>query len=296
MRQELRMILSIGAVAVIALAGCTAKNINDAESAQDGTAEMTKLTESTSVSTTESTEENVPAETALDTAADTDPEPAEPSKIPLTGNTGDLNYQILPSSVEGLKERGYYVFEERESEYPCKIIIAAGEFSTGGHDIAIVDVRYDGSEVTVVVKETSPAPTDIVTEAFTYPSCGIELSTLPGMVKVTDPNGNEFNCLYFYLLEEDIEPDWIAVIKNGGGEIMHETYVYETVNGKYSYINVLSMTVSYGSTHWKEVVKGSGFADSREDVVEAAKKFGSYGFVIFPDDMQTPHTIEEFLG
>ena len=110
MRQELRMILSIGAVAVIALAGCTAKNINDAESAQDGTAEMTKLTESTSVSTTESTEENVPAETALDTAADTDPEPAEPSKIPLTGNTGDLNYQILPSSVEGLKERGYYVF------------------------------------------------------------------------------------------------------------------------------------------------------------------------------------------
>lgn len=76
---------------------------------------------------------------------------------------------------------------------------------------------------------------------------------------------------------------------------MHKTYVYETVDGQYSYVNVLSTTVNYGSTKWNDVIKGSGMADSKEDIIKAAKEFGSCGFVFYAGDTVTIHTVDEFL-
>ena len=87
-----------------------------------------------------------------------------------------------------------------------------------------------------------------------------------------------------------------AVIENGTGEIMHKTYVYETVDGKYSYLNVFSTTVNYGSTKWNNIVKDSGIVDSKEDIVETAKEFGSCGFILYAGDSVTFHTVDEFLG
>ncbi|MCR4556262.1 MAG: protease complex subunit PrcB family protein [Saccharofermentans sp.] len=73
-----------------------------------------------------------------------------------------------------------------EHDYPVNIIIAAGEFSTGGYDICIDDMNYDNNTFTVTVREIYPEPTVIVIEAFTYPCCEIQLNKLPGSVRVLD--------------------------------------------------------------------------------------------------------------
>ena len=233
----------------------------------------------------------VPTETPAPTAA---------LLLGKTGSINGLNYSIeSAASDEPTKERGYYVFGMSEGDYPVSIMITAGEFSTGGYDIQIADMEYDGTELKITVHETAPQPTDMVTEAFTYPSCAVTLSELPSSITVLDEAGNEFDCLYVYIKEYDIEPGWIAVIEDGAGEILYKTYVYETVDGRYSYINVVATTVSWGSPKWNEIVKGSGFADSREEIVEKAKDFGSSGFVLFPDDTgpdAKAHSIDEFLN
>ena len=74
-----------------------------------------------------------------------------------------------------------------------------------------------------------------------------------------------------------------------------EIILYQTADGKYRYDHATSTTERWGSPTWKEVLKGSGFADTREAVVEEAKKFGSAGFVLFAGD-DKPHSISEFLA
>ena len=241
-------------------------------------------------------------QTTVSTSGETDPY-SEPVTSPYsdewpvnTGSLGDLEYNLQSVSIDFMsRERGYYIFDADGGDYPVNIIIAAGEFSTGGYDIFIVDMDYDGKTLTVTVKETYPEPTDMVTEAFTYPCCEIQLNKLPGSVTVIDESGNELDCLYTYIDEYEIDPGWIAVIENGSGEYMSKTYVYETVDGRYSYINVISTTVNYGASKWNNVVRETGFADTKDDIVEIAKSFGSCGFVLFPDD-NSSHSIDDFLN
>ena len=106
----------------------------------------------------------------------------------------EYNLQSVTADFES-KERGYYIYSVEE-DYPVNIIIAAGMFSTGGYDIFIVDMDYDGKTFTVTVRETCPGPTDVVFEAFTYPYCEIQLNKLPESVRVVDENGAEFDCLH----------------------------------------------------------------------------------------------------
>jgi|GEM_PF-2623580 len=267
-----------GMIVLASVAGCNSKN--------DTSASVTSEVRKNTVSTSE----------------ETDPY-SEPVLSPYsvqwpvkTGSLGDLEYNLQSVTIDfQSKERGFYIFDVEEHDYPVNIIIAAGEFSTGGYDIFIDDMNYDNNTFTVTVREICPEPTDIVTEAFTYPCCEIQLNKLPGSVRVLDGNGNELDCLYFYIDENEIEPGWIAVIEDGTGEFMHKTYVYETVDGQYSYVNVLSTTVNYGSTKWNDVIRGSGMADSKEDIIKAAKEFGSCGFIFYVGDTATIHSVDEFL-
>lgn len=251
----------------------------------------------TSVSVTSEVKQNT-VPTTVETAPDLEPvvSPYSDQWPVKTGSLGDLEYNLQSVTIDfQSQDRGYYIFSVEEKDYPVNIIISAGEFSTGGYDICIVDMDYDSKTFTVTVREIYPEPTDVVIEAFTYPCCEIQLNKLPGSVRVVDENGNELDCLYFYVNEYEIEPGWTAVIEDGSGEIMHKTYVYETVDGQYSYINVLSTTVNYGSAKWNDVIKGSGMADSKEDIIEAAKEFGSCGFILYAGDTATIHTVDEFL-
>ncbi len=241
-------------------------------------------------------------ETADDQQADSkaggafDMAPGDP--IESSGSENGLGYLIEPASRSGDQEGavpGFYLFEASEDEYPYKVIIDAGEKNTGGYDIQIVGIEYDGTEVIIIVEEITPAIDDAVTQAFTYPCCGVSFDTLPKSIRVVTTAGDEFPCFYIRLDDTEIRDDWFAVIEGGSGEIIFKTYVYKTDDDKYEYINVTSTTVSYGATEWNDVVSGSGAADTREAVVLAAKEFGSCGFVMFADKGSTVFSIDEFL-
>ena len=222
--------------------------------------------------------------------------PGDP--IETSGSVNGLNYLIEPASQSGDladSEPGFYLFQAAEDEYPYKVIIDAGEKNTGGYDIQITGIEYDGTEAVIIVEETTPAIDDAVTQAFTYPCCGVSFDTLPKSIRVVNTAGDEFPCFYIRLDETEIKDGWFAVIEDGSGEIVFKTYVYKTDDDKYEYINVTSTTVSYGAAEWNDVVSGSGAADSREDVIAAAKEFGSCGFVMFADKGSTVFSVDEFL-
>lgn len=286
MKRVLLICLCCGTAALVALsilAGCGNKNPGP---------DPVKITNETTDA--EVTAEETEKET---TANDDEPDDVDdkPTEFEESGNIADLYYQTVPASSDsGSSNRGFYVFDQEDEEFPYKILIAAGEFSTGGYDIEITDVQYDGTEVIIVVKETSPGPTDMVTEAFTYPCCGIELSLLPESVKVVDQGGNEFKCLYIYLSETEIKDGWIACLSGGAGEITYKTYVYETDDGRYEYVNTTCTTESWGSSKWNEVIDGSGTADTREEIADIAEEHGSAEFVQLIDD-KSIYTIDEFI-
>lgn len=250
----------------------------------------------------ETTQEEVPVAQADDTDSDTDAQaggaldkaPGDP--LEKEGTIGDISYRLSDCSVEGTVETaGFDIFSEEQDIYRFAVIINAGEKSTGGYEINIIDITYDGTEMVITVEETSPGPDEMVTEALTYPSCAVELDKLPKSIKVVRTNGSELSCDYIYIDDYELPEGWLAVLKDGAGEIMRETYVYETSDGKYEYINIRSTTVSWGATEWNDIVTGSGAADTREDVVAAAEEFGSAGFVMFNNDNNV-YSIEEFLA
>ena len=273
MKSVTRKYISCTAAAMavaLAFAGCSAGAPKSKDKDDDGEPEETTIEEFES-----------------DTEAPSD-SVSQPSKAAF-------DYRIM--TVNGTsKDRGYYVVEVEEDGYPYDVIISSGEKSTGGYDIQILSVDYDGSLLTITVEETEPGPTDMVTEALTYPCCAVELSILPDEIKVVTTAGDELKNLDTSLSDSAIEDGWLCVLEDGAGEIMRKTYVYENADGTYKYINVESTTTSWGASTWNDVVKGSGTADTRDDVVAAAEDFGSCGFVLLPNDYQTVYTIEEFTA
>ena len=274
MKSVTRKYISCTAAAMavaLAFAGCSAGTAAKSEDKDDG---------------------DKPEETTIEESETNTEEPSDPVSQP---SKASLDYQVM--TVNGTsKDRGYYVVEVEEDGYPYDVIISSGERSTGGYDIQIMSVDYDGSLLTITVEETAPGPTDMVTEALTYPSCAIELSILPDEIKVVTTAGEELKCLDTELSDSAIEDGWLCVIEEGTGEVLLKTFVYENADGTYKYINVKSTTTSWGATTWNDVVKGSGTADTRDDVAAAAEEFGSCGFVLLPNDYQTVYTVEEFIA
>jgi len=283
MRRDLRHYICMGlaVTAVLAgVAGCASENKKSSK--QDDTEDTT------AVKVQESSE---PEETTVQYDI------TQPSDLEESGNIGGIDYELSPANAYGdLDDRGYYVFDDPSDPLPYILVITSGEHSTGGYDIEIVDLQYDGSELTVVVKETSPGPEDIVTEAFTYPCCGVKLSLLPDSVCVKNIAGVEFEELAVSLSDNNIDDGWIACLEDGAGEIIEKTYVYELADGTYKYINVESITASWGSTQWNDTVKGSGIVDTRDDIIKVAEDFGSCGWVLLPGDYSTAYSIEEFVS
>ena len=301
MRSELsRSLCCVAAASVlIAMAGCGAREVK--ADVKETTSAITTIvistnseeTQETAITETSAAETTVPETTAAETSVS-----SSEGTLKESGKVNGLYYHLIPASSSGSSgRRGYFIFQDRQDKLSYKICIAAGEFSTGGHDIKITDIQYDGSKLKITVKETSPAPTDYVTEAITYPCCAVEIDQLPGEIEIVSQKGAEFDCIDTQLDASEIGKDWIARIQNGAGERMRSTYVYELPDGKYKFINVQSTTKNWGSSRWNHVVKGRGTVDSREAVVEEAKKFGSCGFVSFAGDASKKvHSVAEFLA
>lgn len=223
--------------------------------------------------------------------------------FPSSGDVGGIKYKLISSSTSGGEktDKGYYVFEGSSDGYPYAILVAAGQFNTGGHDIKITDIRYDGSEMTVTVRETEPAPTDVVPQVISYPTCAVELSALPVSIKVVGTNGLEYRCIFMRVepakdRETLDKGKLIAWFCDGAGEIVQKTHVYELSDGRYRYENIRSTTVSWGATEWTDKVVGMGVVNTREEIVAVAKKFCSCGYVMYPGDGNKPHSPSEFLA
>ena len=199
-----------------------------------------------------------------------------------SGVVGDFEYTLEGSMDSGFfLDRGYFLMASDETDEVI-LAICSGKRSTGGYSIEISDIDYKDPVMTITVKENSPAPDTVVTEAFTCPICYIRLSSLPKEVKVVTASGAELNFQGNYREDFEAGNDYIAVLSDGAGEIIEKTYVYKNDDGTYRYVNVEAITESWGSTKWNETLVGSGTAATKEEIVEIAKNHNSCGSVFYP--------------
>ena len=199
-----------------------------------------------------------------------------------TGTVGNFEYTLEGSMDSGFfLDRGYFLMASDETDEVI-LAICSGKRSTGGYSIEISDIDYKDPVMTITVKENSPAPDTVVTEAFTCPICYIRLSSLPKEVKVVTASGAELNFQGNYREDFEAGNDYIAVLSDGAGEIIEKTYVYKNDDGTYRYVNVEAITESWGSTKWNETLVGSGTAATKEEIVEIAKNHNSCGSVFYP--------------
>ena len=294
-RDSMKAICCITALAALlaAMAGCSSKGGSDRTPAAD----TSKPYEASDTDDADETDKPDDTEDTKETSESEADEPSEQADLPDEGDIGDISYRFVSDTSSDFPDKGYVILDsdKADDEYPFKLVIESGEKNTGGYDIEIVNIEYDGTTLIVTVNETAPGTGDIVTQAFTYPCCAAEFTLIPDDIRVVDTNGNYFDCVYGYLANTEVHDGWFAVLEDGVGEIMHKTFVYEKEDGTYRYINATSTTVSYGATEWNTVINSFGIAGTRDDVVKAAAEFGSSGFVLRPDD-NAIYTIEEFTS
>lgn len=120
------------------------------------------------------------------------------TKFEEKGTIDNISYEVLDNcnfsnnyDKEKRKKIGYFIDTLNQPNAPYYYIIQAGEKPTGGYDINIVDLKKENDKFVVTVKETSPNPGQIVTEAFTYPKCCIRFNKSVD-VQIKNTNGDIF--------------------------------------------------------------------------------------------------------
>ncbi len=111
------------------------------------------------------------------------------TKIVVSGI--EINLQVrqpIPfstKSVKGTTEPGLMIFNEERKQSSSFafgsrvfVVISAGERPTGGYSVVVDSVEIEGNAIIIKAHLISPKPTDMVTQAFTYPAVEIELSNL----------------------------------------------------------------------------------------------------------------------
>ena len=136
----------------------------------------------------------VASETTEPSDTSYEPDPTS-SALPEKGTAGDYECRIIGKDEYRTTqvERGYYIDVLEQEGSPYYIVICAGEKNTGGYDIEIVSVDCQDGKLTITVKETSPAPGDMVTQAFEYPCCILELDKMPAALNIVNTDGVAFN-------------------------------------------------------------------------------------------------------
>jgi len=120
-------------------------------------------------------------------------------KFATEGTISGISYTIHDDYNHGnydYSKRGYYVDTLNQPNAPYYFIITMGEKNTGGYSIFITDIKIDKEKnVEVIVKETEPKPGSIVTMAFTYPACCLELNVPVNNIKIINTDGEIFNLI-----------------------------------------------------------------------------------------------------
>lgn len=71
-------------------------------------------------------------------------------------------------------------------------------------------------------------------------------------------------------------------------------YVVYKNDDRYSYINITSTTVSWGSPQWEKKITDKGTANSKDEIFKIAKENGANQYVKIPED-STTYKINDFL-
>lgn len=272
------------------LSGCTNKNSSDVkfesvdnfESAAADNTNPDKIVAGTADEITADEPNKDAADNADGISTESGSTENEFKALPESGIVGDYEYTLEGSMDSGFfLDRGYFLMSGDETD-EVVLAICSGKRSTGGYSIEISDIDYTDPLMTITVKENTPAPDMMVTEAFTCPICFIRLSSLPEEVKIVTASGDELKFQGNYREEFKSGNDYIAILCDGSGEIMQKTYVYKTDDGKYRYVNVESRTESWGSPKWKDTLTGSGVVDTKEELIEIAGNHNSCGHVQLP--------------
>lgn len=85
----------------------------------------------------------------------------EPNEIRMLQNDKMLKNKISPLDVQ-------------KSNF---VILNMGEKNTGGYSISIESVVETDKNIIISVKESSPEPDSIVSQAFTYPFCVVKINS-----------------------------------------------------------------------------------------------------------------------
>lgn len=199
---------------------------------------------------------------------------------------------------EYYKNRGYYVFSMKNPDYPFLIDISMGEQDTDGYAIEIIDIAYDGSEMIVTVRETAPDDDAEVNDGPHYPGCRLQLSRYPDSLKIVNEDGDEIQIRYSNVV--NAVGDWDFYFEKADGNATYRTYVTKAEDGTYRYINVYDVT-TYVETKGITMEYifdefATGTADTKEELVEIAEKYGSCGNVTYRDDLFNKITPDDFLA
>ena len=225
---------------------------------------------------------------------------------------GDYEYEIEITGSFGhfFENRGYYIETTDGPDAPCYVIICSGERSCGGYAINIDEVGIQDGSLVITVEETSPGPDTSCADVINYPYCVLKLNKLPEKFRIIDKSGAEFkeydavdgriqeDIPYKDLrwLEKDykIPEGWVALLRKDYDGLMNETYVYKDGAG-YKYFNISVTPDPSDIAKWNHRFISENTCSSKEDVVSAAKDFGSDGVMILPDDQSKSYSANDFI-
>jgi hypothetical protein len=107
----------------------------------------------------------------------------------------EVKIQDLKPSIKGIFEskkqyRGYFNFKDEDGY--LYIGIFSGKRNTGGYSIKVLNVEDIEGKTGIIVQETSPKPSDYVTQALTYPYTVIRVKAIAKSIVVKNTSGEEF--------------------------------------------------------------------------------------------------------
>ncbi len=196
------------------------------------------------------------------------------------GTIGDFGYLFSDGmNYDGnFRTRGYYVLTYNENSY-FAYVICSGEHSTGGYDISVSNLELDAEgNLVVTVKETSPRPDAMVTQAFTYPRLTLMISKPADSDKriiVQTPGGSEFPFLG-NLEDKDEETGFASGDDKASSKETLDVDLGEIYSKDPSMDDVV--TASNGTRYVKNQILISAEMDCTRDKIEKLGK--EYGFEI----------------
>lgn len=105
----------------------------------------------------------------------------------------ELYTDNMKSMIDNVKEkRGFIEYVNEGKHY---IMIFAGQKSTGGFSIEVLEAYDKGENASIVIKEVGPGPKEEVTQALTYPTIVVKVTKAFKKIEVSTDSGEKFQQL-----------------------------------------------------------------------------------------------------